>query len=227
MLNATICLDLSGSMAGNLSAGNQSHQSRLAISIEAIKMFYSKLRPEDSLGLVIFNHKAYTLMEQTTKKQIAEEELFAILNQLKPSGTTSLQMGFEMAAELLGAYNEKVETKCPSENRIIMVTDVCDNSVEGVRAFIEEASKSTMFVTIIGISSEFQSGTCERMKDIKGFNYFSAIDDEDLMKHIFHNFDFVYFPIAHHVSLRLKTDNVKSIEVFGSGSDEQVHSVHD
>ena len=153
VLNATICLDISGSMAGNLSMGNQSHQNRLMISTEAIKMFYSNLRPEDSLGLVIFNHNAYVLMEQTMKKHIVEEELFNTLNELKPSGTTSLQNGFEMAEKVLRAYNSKTETKHVSENRIVMVTDVCDNSVSGFRSLIEEASQSTVFVTIIGISS--------------------------------------------------------------------------
>lgn len=54
-MNATICLDISGSMGGGLGGGNSGkHRSRLQLSIEAIKMFFSKLRPTDSFGLITF-----------------------------------------------------------------------------------------------------------------------------------------------------------------------------
>jgi hypothetical protein len=40
-----------------------------------------------------------------------------------------------------------------SENRIIMLTDVCDNSLAGEKDFLEKASASTgITLTIIGIS---------------------------------------------------------------------------
>ncbi len=55
-LNAIICLDISGSMDGSLENG--SSKTRLKLSIEAIKMFISKLRPNDSIGMVIFDTSA-------------------------------------------------------------------------------------------------------------------------------------------------------------------------
>ena len=45
-----------------------------------------------------------------------------------------------------------------SENRIIMMTDVCDNSLANERDFLEKASASTgITLTIVGISDEFRS----------------------------------------------------------------------
>ena len=49
-------------------------------------MFYSKLRPNDSFGLISFNDQARLLMKQTKKEEIKEEEVFSILNSLKAGG---------------------------------------------------------------------------------------------------------------------------------------------
>ena len=56
-----------------------------------------------------------------------------------------------------------------------MITDVCDNSIAGENKFIDEASSASIHLTIIGVSSDFRSETCESLKNIKGFNYFCAI----------------------------------------------------
>ena len=49
-----------------------------------------------------------------------------------------------------------------SENRIIMMTDVGDNSIADERNFLEKASSETgTTLTIIGISDEFKSSVCE------------------------------------------------------------------
>lgn len=45
-------------------------QTRLELSVEAIKMFYSKLRPTDSLGVVIFDNTAEVVLKQTVKADI-------------------------------------------------------------------------------------------------------------------------------------------------------------
>ena len=65
-LNALICLDISGSMDCSLEKGSK--QTRLQLSIEAIKMFISKLRPNDSIGMVVFDTQADALFEPIFKK---------------------------------------------------------------------------------------------------------------------------------------------------------------
>ena len=60
ILNSVIALDISGSMNCPLSYNNHNNNSkepvptRLQLAKEAIKMFYSKLRPTDSFGLIVF-----------------------------------------------------------------------------------------------------------------------------------------------------------------------------
>jgi len=63
-LNLVICLDVSGSMGGGLGTtnnSNQQHKNRLQLSIEAVKMLISKLKPNDSIGMVTFNNSGHVV----------------------------------------------------------------------------------------------------------------------------------------------------------------------
>jgi hypothetical protein len=47
-------------MSGSLS--QKGNGVRLALAKEAIKMFFSKMRPNDAFGLVTFNDKGHTII---------------------------------------------------------------------------------------------------------------------------------------------------------------------
>ena len=215
-------------MGGGLGAPPAHHeakqkqpQTRLQLSVEAIKMFYSKLRPTDSLGVVIFDNTAEVVLKQTVKAGIEEAAFFMALNELKPRGGTTISKGFELSKDLLSEYiHENTKEQC--ENRMIMITDVCDNSLSGSNDFVQKASETNIHLSIIGVSSGFRSETCEKLKNIKGFNYFSAVNEEDLMKYIFHTFDFGFFPVAHDIELAISAKNLKSFQVYGSTDADQV-----
>ncbi len=92
-LNALICLDISGSMAGGLGEHRKANLSRLKLSVEAIKMFISKLRPNDSIGIITFNNEGHLLMKPTFKSQM-NQEIFTILDNLTAQGGTTIRNGF-------------------------------------------------------------------------------------------------------------------------------------
>jgi hypothetical protein len=66
-----------------------------------------------------------------------------------------------------------------------MLTDVGDNSLATELNFVEGVSHNDIHVTIIGISDEFRSSTCEKLNNVKGFNYFCAVEVSDLKKYLF------------------------------------------
>jgi hypothetical protein len=74
-----------------------------------------------------------------------------------------------------------------------MITDVNDNSSETTNKLIQEMSESGINTTIIGISDDFNSKLCEDLIQIKGFNYFCAIEDSDLMQYLVNKFDYTFF----------------------------------
>jgi uncharacterized protein with von Willebrand factor type A (vWA) domain len=127
-LNSLICLDISGSMGGGLGLYNHGNfKSRLWLSVEAIKMFISKLRPTDSVGVITFNTQAQIILEPTYKSSLPEN-FFDRLDKIKANGGTTIKSGFETAVKLLKGFISENTVK-DSENRIIMLTDVCDNSI--------------------------------------------------------------------------------------------------
>ena len=61
------------------------------------------------------------------------------------------------------------------------------------------ANENSIHTSIIGISTDFQSSLCEVFKEIKGFNYFCAVNQKDIKKYVFETFDFGFFPSATNV----------------------------
>ena len=59
-------------MTCGLGSFNTKHKSRISLCIEAIKMFISKLHPEDSVGMTTFDEKAHLIFEPILKKDISE-----------------------------------------------------------------------------------------------------------------------------------------------------------
>ena len=94
-MNLVVCLDISGSMGGGLGGldYNQPQKSRLKLSIEAIKMLISKLKPNDSLGMVVFNGNAQTVFECTQRKNITAQ-IYEKLDEIYSGGGTTIIKGF-------------------------------------------------------------------------------------------------------------------------------------
>ena len=172
--NSVICLDISGSMNCTLGAKSTKHATRISLCIEAIKMFISKLQPEDSVGMTTFDQQAHLIFEPILKKDI-DEGIYTRLESIKACGGNTLIDGFEMSKELL---LENMKNQTPGreyENRVIVLSDVCDSSItQGLQKIKDAAFKDNVHLTIVGISTEFNSATCEDLRETKGFNYFCA-----------------------------------------------------
>jgi len=96
-LNLVVCLDISGSMGCGLGNGYfyaDNQQTRLALSIEAVKMLMEKLKPNDSIGMVVFDTSAETVFEMTLKKNLTSE-IFERLSNIRKRGGTTIINGFK------------------------------------------------------------------------------------------------------------------------------------
>jgi len=107
ILNATICLDISGSMGSGLTFDSGS---RLKLAIEAIRMFVSKLRPDDSFGLVVFDDKADVVITQTKVANLDLSKTFSILDTINTRGGTTIREGFVTSQKNL--YDYVTDNKC-------------------------------------------------------------------------------------------------------------------
>lgn len=109
-----------------------------------------------------------------------------------------------------------------TEKRIVMLTDVGDNSLSSTEQFLSAMQSKGVHTTIIGISDGFISSTCEQLTNVRGFNYFCAVEDSDLIKHIVDNFDFTFFPCYFDEIITLECPGILSIEVFGTPDSDKV-----
>lgn len=64
-------------------------------------MFVSKLKPEDSFGLVTFNSKGATMIKQIRKNDIDIEVVFGIVDSIKANGGTTLIEGLNEGQKVL------------------------------------------------------------------------------------------------------------------------------
>ena len=129
-LNLVICLDVSGSMGGGLGTtnnSNQQHKNRLQLSIEAVKMLISKIKPNDSIGMVTFNNSGHVVFQCTYKKNI-DSELFDKMDKITCGGGTTIIDGFNKSNDLLKNWIQAHPGDI-CENRVVMLTDVCDEGL--------------------------------------------------------------------------------------------------
>ena len=82
--------------------------------------------------------------------------------------------GFKMSKNLL---IEQMQNQNGGwyENRVVILSDVCDSSItQGIVQIKRAAHEDQIHLSIIGISTDFNSKACQALKDTKGFNYFCA-----------------------------------------------------
>ena len=102
-----------------------------------------------------------------------------------------------------------------------MLTDVCDNSVANENMLIEDiCNNDRIHTTIIGVSTDFRSETCEKLTNVKGFNYFCAVENSDLQTYLADRFDYTFFPCVANAKIYLHSDQINSISVYGSPDSE-------
>lgn len=75
------------------------------------------------------------------------------------SGGTTVSTGFIEALKNINQFKEKHTLK-DYEHRIVMLTDVGDNSIAGEEKLIRDISDAGVSTTIIGVSTDFKSSTC-------------------------------------------------------------------
>ena len=63
-------------------------------------MFISKLRPNDSVGIITFTTDGKVLLEPTYKDKLPQN-LFSLLDEVRADGGTTIRSGFDLSKKLL------------------------------------------------------------------------------------------------------------------------------
>ena len=221
-LNLTVVLDVSGSMSSpfdkyyyDAKTKRSARKSKLAIATETIVVMMKHLRPEDRLGVVLFDDRAY---KAKPLRKVAKTDMQAIAKHildLQPMGGTNWSAGYQEALKLFDGV-----VKQGYENRILFLTDAMPNrgelSKEGLLGLAKEAAKEGIHTTFIGVGVDFNPTLVEYIAKIRGANYYTVGSQKDFEKRLDKEFDMMVTPLAYDLHLKIDGEAFEIDAIYGS-----------
>ncbi len=227
-LNVVVVMDVSGSMSsgfneyyydGNYVDGDKTgdRRSKMQIANESLNCLIDQLKPDDRLGIVLFDNSAYlakpvNLVGETDIEKIKEHIL-----EITPQGGTNFEAGYSEGTKL---FSEEMLNNDEYENRIIVITDAMPNlgttSKEGLTKYVKENADNGIYTTFVGVGVDFNTEVIECLSDVRGANYYSVHNSDEFKKVMGEEFDYMVTPLVFDLELKLNTDEYEIVQVYGT-----------
>lgn len=236
-LNLVVVLDISGSMSCQFDeyyydrfTGRQIRLdpkelqlTKLEIAERAIVALTEHLRPDDRLGIVLFDDRAVLAkplrLVSATNMDAIRRHILAV----SYGGCTNMEDGLRLGSSLLEPYSQADPNEW--ENRVIFMTDAmpntCDTSEEGLLAITRENARKRIYLSFVGIGLDFNSQLIESITKIRGANYCSVHSDSEFRQRLADEFEFLVTPLLFDLSLSLDSQGFAIEQVFGSPEADQ------
>ncbi|MBI5066344.1 VWA domain-containing protein [Candidatus Woesearchaeota archaeon] len=235
-LNLVVVLDISGSMSSSFDRyyydkfRNQEQsakekeiaedelKSKMEVATKSLTALLDHLKPDDRLGIVLFDNQAYlakslSLIEQTDLQKLKNHIL-----EVMPQGGTYMEAGMEMGTELF--EKELGSDQSEYENRIIFMTDAMPNigetSETGLFGIMKKNADNKIYSTFIGIGVDLNTELIETMTKIRGANYYSVHSAKEFKNRLDDEFEFMVTPLVFNLNLNLDAKGYKIEKVYGS-----------
>lgn len=232
-LNVVVVMDVSGSMSsgfneyyydGNYVDGDKTgdRRSKMQIANESLNCLIDQLKPDDRLGIVLFDNSAYlakpvNLVGETDIEKIKEHIL-----EITPQGGTNFEAGYSEGTKL---FSEEMLNNDEYENRIIVITDAMPNlgttSKEGLTKYVKENADNGIYTTFVGVGVDFNTEVIECLSDVRGANYYSVHNSDEFKKVMGEEFDYMVTPLVFDLELKLNTDEYEIVQVYGTDTREK------
>jgi len=212
LIDLSIAIDVSGSMSG----------SRINMAKKSLIQLIQNLNEEDNITISKFNENSTPIFQYQKVSQLKKTDYISEIEKLNASGGTDILKAFNGAYNLMNGEN-KNKNKI---RRIIIITDMEDNVNQDLTKFCENISNEGIFVTILGISSNFRTDLAEMTAHIKGANYVVIKESKDINKYLVEDFEYLCFQNASDISLEITSPYLKIERIIGSGK-EGVEETYD
>ncbi|MEW6712515.1 MAG: VWA domain-containing protein, partial [Candidatus Riflebacteria bacterium] len=230
-LNLIMVLDISGSMTSrfdqyyyggyrppSLEKNDSGTYSKMQSACQAMVAMIDHLKPDDRLGIVLFNHQAYLAKPVYPVGQNNIDALKKHILDISAHGGTSmeegLQLGESLASPFVGYESEEYE------NRIIFLTDAMPNtddySESGLLGITRGMAKRGIYTTFIGIGLDFNTQLIESITKIRGANYYSVHSSADFKTRLAEEFDYMVTPMLFDLSMVVDSSGYRIKKVIGS-----------
>ncbi|PSP74892.1 hypothetical protein BRC81_17095 [Halobacteriales archaeon QS_1_68_20] len=233
-LNLVVVLDVSGSMSASFDDyyydrfGNKQRaeggtdRPKMEVAKEALVDLTEQLRPDDRLGVVLFESEAHLakplrLVEETDMDAIREH----IREDVKPTGGTNISAGLSQSEELMAEYADPDEY----ENRSILLTDAQINrgetGADELRDGLAENAEQGHHTTVVGIGVDFNADLIDQITSVRGANYYSVYSEDQFRRRLGEEFEYMVTPLVFDLSLELDADGYDIGQVYGSTAAEE------
>ncbi len=231
-LNIVVVLDISGSMSAPFDAyyydkgkkiflpPEARKKSKMEIATASIVAMMAHLKPEDRLGIALFDNNAYLAKPLRPVALTDMEAIKRHLLALRPRGGTNWSAGYREGAALFESLSEKLRDPSVYENRIIFLTDAMPNAgelrEEGLLGMVKKTAQKGIYTTFIGIGIDFNDDLVKAVSKTKGANYFSVHSAEAFKKRMEKEFDYWVTPLVFDLKMELVGGDFDIEAIYGA-----------
>lgn len=189
--NTVLAIDCSESMSSNdpitlnnnVSSGYDAQHRKNCNRINAARAVINQMGRDDKIAIVLFNSRAWVVMELSSDKS----DLILALQQIKNDGNTSLNAAMSKSISLFDKETLADEEAC---NRIILLTDGQSSYSD---TYLQNALDKNIRIHTVGLGSGANISALRRISQYtKGESYVAKTSDEleDLYERIYRTDDF-------------------------------------
>ena len=233
-LNLVVVLDISGSMSAPFNRyyydrrhirqhneeQRESVKSKMQIANESLVAMLGHLKPQDRLGIVLFDSRAYLAKPLRPVALTDMEAIKKHILELAPRGGTNWSEGYKNGIRLFESLEKRYKDPTLYENRIIFITDAMPNrgelSEKGLFGMVDRAAKKGIYTTFIGVGVDFNTDLVERITKTRGANYYAVHSEKSFKKRLDEEFDFMVTPLVFDLELTLDSPAFTIDAVYGS-----------
>ncbi len=230
-LNLAVVLDISGSMEcpfnqyyygsrrGRPDMNDESADiTKLQAACSSIMAMLEHLRPDDRLGIVLFNHRAHLAKPVSLVSQTDMAALKKHILDIQSTGATNMEEGLEMGKSMLAPFSFADPEQF--ENRIIFLTDAMpntdDTSESGLLDLTREMARNRTYLTFIGMGVDFNSQLVKSITQVRGANYYSVHSPAEFKQRLADEFECMVTPMVFDLSLTISSPDCRIVKVIGS-----------
>lgn len=231
-LNLVLVLDISGSMDSTINSyyydglpenyEEKEQKSKMKLAEESINILLDHLKPEDSLGVVLFDDGAYLGKPISVVDSTDIEAIKNHILEVEAMGGTNFEAGIELAKEQFDEFG--IKDKSEYENRMIVITDAMPNigetSKEGLRKTLEDYCDEGIYTTFIGVGVDFNTDVIKNITDIEGANYYSVSSEDEFKTRMGEEFEYMVTPLVFDLNMNFESDGFEIEKVYGTDSKE-------
>jgi len=235
-LNVVVVLDISGSMGSAFDQyyydrfGNRHEvegsddRSKIAVARDALESLTEQLRPEDRLGVVLYESEASVAkplrsVEATDMDAIRDH----IQEDVQARGGTNLDAGMAEATAMLEEYAGANQTE--TENRQIVITDAMPNTGqtddESLQDRLADHAENTIHTSFVGVGVDFNPELVDRITAVEGANYRAVHSADEFESYLGEEFEYMVTPLVYDLTVELDAEGYDVATVYGSSAAEE------